>query len=270
MWIGTSNENDLQKPVQIEYQPRFSAESTASTSGSEHKSSARITTHNNSPQSTIETSDTLEHHFKQSKIRTAPTNSRPHTSAKVWLVLYAAGCLSSGSILAALTATEQNTLLSALSQTFRFPSQSPINCFSVFVLPALLQVSLVLLFGFCVFGSPLIGVLITLSGVFSGFVAFAWLNEHGLPGLIYYIVRIGLYQALLALAVCYLGKRGALMSHKLFAQTFSHNKQKAQAFDLHFAKRFLRCGVITTVFTIFVCGFSTALTLLSAQLIPAG
>lgn len=196
---------------------------------------------------------------KTSTLPPRKSHSAQHISWKLGASLYAAGTFASGTLFAALSQQEREVLLYFFQQQLSVGSAQPFERFLALFLPALLQVVLVMIFSYCAFGAPLIGILITLSGIASGTTALTWMLDNGSGGILFYVVSIGLYQALLTAVICHLGQNGIHISSRLFSAAFrpTDNLQNTER-ESRSNERFLRSNLSAVIGLVAICGFHAA------------
>lgn len=281
MWIST-NETASSKipgtstktPRSNFHTPHFSDEDThpapqpatkQQTSGNAPK-----TEFHNTPSSkkSIKTYTAPSQHFvsasrKQKSSLPTPQNPPAQRHIKIGLcaLLYAAGTFASGFLFNALSQQERELLRYFSQQQLSIGSAQPFARFLALFMPAVLQLALILIFSFCAIGAPLIGTLITLSGVASGASTMIWISEYGASGIPLYIASIGLYLAILTTIICFLGRHGINLSSGLYSATFtpaSHPSDHTTEPQKHSIDRFLRYTLGAVISLVSLCGIMAA------------
>ncbi len=128
-------------------------------------------------------------------------------SMRLMLFFYAAGLFLSGVLLTLLPGKGTEFLrYYAENWTNLFCSlASPLHLFSTLFLSGVLSMTLLLVFGFCAFGVPLVYGLLLCKGAGSGLLALELFLLHGWKGTILYIVFPALTDIFLGWCLCSLG-----------------------------------------------------------------
>jgi hypothetical protein len=126
---------------------------------------------------------------------------------RLMVCLYVAGLFLSGILLAAVQGKGAEFLrYYAENWTNLFCSlASPLHLFSTLFLSGVLSMTLLLVFGFCAFGVPLVYGLLVCKGAGSGLLALELFLLHGWKGALLYIAFPALTDIFLGWCLCSLG-----------------------------------------------------------------